>query len=375
LKLETDNLSTPLSLSLPTARSHGIFRAMNDNIPSIYQGDSETRNVVDDLIHFCEEQGAPVCVGIDPQLDRIPHALYAAARMRLEAEMPEFTAEEVAGAAFVEFTMAVLEPLLEAGIRVFKPQIAHFERMAGVGILGYQGLTELLGEIGAFVIADVKRGDIGSTSEAYADGWLSGYQLPEHSYKGLGLTGDELAQVIETRGMGFNVDMITVNPYLGADSLEPFVTAAYANGSGLFALLKTSNPGSADLQDLELASGGKLYHAVGRMIEKLGADYIGDEGYSMVGAVVGATHPEQAAELRKMLPQTYFLVPGYGAQGAKASDLLPFFDKKGRGAIVNSSRGVIHCYDPADLNWKKKVYEAAKKLKEDIAKVAKKATK
>ncbi len=330
-------------------------------------GDLEAGQAVDMLIDQIERQGAPVCVGIDPLLDRIPHEIWAKAKMSLEMSGEDMTAGDLAGAAVFEFSSAIIEPLIEAGIRVFKPQVAHFERHGSFGMIGYQGLLDSLFSLGMFVIADAKRGDIGSTSEAYAQGWLSGFDIPPIAHKVLGQEDDEMP------GMGFSANMLTVNPYLGSDALEPLVRGAVDSGAGVFVLLKTSNPGSADLQDLELKSGGKLYHAVAKLIQKLGADSIGERGYSAVGAVVGATHPTIAKELRELLPETFFLVPGYGAQGATASDLLPCFDSSGGGAVVNSSRAVIHCYKPEDPNWKSKVKEAAEKLVHDVGQIAQQA--
>ena len=209
-----------------------------------------------------------------------------------------------------------------------KIQIAMYEAYGIEGIIAYEETAKYAKSKGLLVIGDIKRGDIGNTATAYAS-HLTGIKIKE--------------QVINT----WTEDMITVNPYLGKDSLEPFKKACESTGKGCFVLVKTSNPGSADIQDLTPTGQEKtIYEIVAEMVSDIGADSIGSMGYSLIGAVVGATHPDIGTKLRKMMPHTFFLVPGYGAQGATAGDIQGFYDRNGRGVIINSSRGII-------ANWRK----------------------
>jgi len=304
-------------------------------------------HAIDRLIASLDKTGAPVCVGIDPHLDRIPNEVWE------RAAHGSATPRDTVLAAVRTFCLDTLDIVRASDVRCVKPQVAFFEALGSHGMVVYEEVCARATTLGQFVIADIKRGDIGSTSAAYAEGWLNGANIRGHTLPPM------------------PVDMITVSPFLGSDGVTPFVDAAAKSGRGIFALLKTSNPGSKDLQDQQLASGGLLYHELARLLERLGSKHIGERGYSLLGAVVGATHPDAAKAIRAMLPKTFFLVPGYGAQGGAAAELAPFFRDDGTGAVVNSSRGVIHAYGTSDFagDWKASVGSAATALIKDVGAV------
>ena len=208
-----------------------------------------------------------------------------------------------------------------------KPQIAMYEQFGLPGLSAFYKTVQYCKEKGLVVIGDIKRGDIGSTSEAYAVGHLGKVQVGSRSY------------------YGFDEDFVTVNPYLGSDGVNPFIKVCKEEKKGIFVLVKTSNPSSGEFQDRQIADAGNrpLYEVVGEQVAKWGETHMGDT-YSDVGAVVGATYPEMGKVLRKIMPKSYILVPGYGAQGGKGADLVHFFNEDGLGAIVNSSRGIIVAY-------------------------------
>ena len=209
-------------------------------------------------------------------------------------------------------------------IPAVKPQIAMYEQFGIEGLKAFQKTVDYCHEKGLVVIGDVKRGDIGSTSAAYATGHLGRVQIGSNSYQ------------------TFNEDFATVNPYLGTDGIKPFIDVCKEEKKGLFILVKTSNPSSGEFQD-QLIDGKPLYELVGEKVAKWGEEHMGDE-YSYIGAVVGATYPQQGEILRKLMPKTFILVPGYGAQGGQGKDLVHFFNEDGLGAIINSSRGIIAAY-------------------------------
>jgi len=293
----------------------------------------------DRLFEAIAEKGSPVCVGLDPVYAKLPEDLRSPAAT-LEDEV-------TAIGAFCEQVIDLVAPHVPA----VKPQIAYFERYGSPGLALYYQVVALAQDAGLVVIGDVKRGDIGSTAEAYADAHL-----------GTLASEDEI--------WTWAPDAVTVNGYFGADGIEPFVQACRTNGAGLFVLVRTSNPGGAAVQDFADADGKTFFMHMAEQVAALGdADgLVGDSGYSCVGAVVGATYPREARLLREIMPRQIFLVPGYGAQGATAADCAAAFDADGRGAIVNASRSVLYAFaKQPNVPWTKAVKQAAKHFAGDIA--------
>ena len=274
--------------------------------------------MIDQLVAKIKKTQAPIVVGLDPMLNYIPE--------QVQKKAFEEKGETLAGAAEAiwQFNKAIVDTIYDL-IPAVKPQIAMYEQFGVEGVIVFKKTVDYCKEKGLVVIGDVKRGDIGSTSEAYAVGHLGKVQVGSQTYA------------------GFDEDFATVNPYLGSDGVKPFIKVCKENNRGIFVLVKTSNPSSGELQD-KLVDGKPLYELVGKMVDEWGSDCIGESGYSEVGAVVGATYPEQGKILRAIMPRTYILVPGYGAQGGKGKDLVHFFNEDGLGAIVNSSRGIIAAY-------------------------------
>ena len=273
--------------------------------------------MIQKLIEKIQKTKAPICVGLDPMLNYIPEHI-------LKKSYGEF-GETLEGAADAiwQFNKEIIDHTWDL-IPSVKPQIAMYEQFGIEGMKSYQKTVDYCQEKGLLVIGDAKRGDIGSTSAAYAAGHLGKVKVGEHTYS------------------GFHTDFLTVNPYLGTDGVKPFVDVCKAEDKGLFILVKTSNPSSGEFQD-RLIDGRPLYELVAEKVVEWGADCM-DGTYSNVGAVVGATYPEMSKILRKLMPHTYFLVPGYGAQGGTAKDLANCFNEDGLGAVVNSSRGIIAAY-------------------------------
>ena len=274
--------------------------------------------MIDQLVAKIKKTQAPIVVGLDPMLNYIPE--------QVQKKAFEEKGETLAGAAEAiwQFNKAIVDATYDL-IPAVKPQIAMYEQFGVEGVIAFKKTVDYCKEKGLVVIGDVKRGDIGSTSEAYAVGHLGKVQVGSQTYA------------------GFDEDFATLNPYMGSDSVNPFIKVCKENNRGVFVLVKTSNPSSGELQD-KLVDGKPLYELVGKMVDEWGSDCIGESGYSEVGAVVGATYPEQGKVLRAIMPRTYILVPGYGAQGGKGKDLVHFFNEDGLGAIVNSSRGIIAAY-------------------------------
>lgn len=275
--------------------------------------------MINKLVNEIKKKNAPVVVGLDPTMAMIPEHIQKKA-FSMYGETLEGAAE-----AIWEFNKAIVDATYDL-IPAVKPQIAMYEAFGVPGVLAFKNTVDYCKEKGLVVIGDVKRGDIGSTSAAYAAGHLGKVAVGSKHY------------------YGFDEDFATVNPYLGTDGIKPFVDVCKEEKKGIFVLVKTSNPSSGEFQDrlVKTESGTErpLYELVGEMVDKWGSDCMGDS-YSYVGAVVGATYPEMGKVLRKLMPKAYILVPGYGAQGGKASDLAPYFNEDGLGAIVNSSRGII----------------------------------
>ena len=273
--------------------------------------------MVSKLIEKIQKTKAPICVGLDPMLNYIPEHI-------LKKSFGEF-GETLEGAADAiwNFNKEIVDHTWDL-IPSVKPQIAMYEQFGVEGLKAFQKTVDYCHEKDLVVIGDVKRGDIGSTSAAYAVGHLGSVKVGSKEY------------------VPFDEDFATVNPYLGSDGVNPFIDVCKEHKKGLFILVKTSNPSSGEFQD-QLIDGKPLYELVGEKVAQWGADCMGDE-YSYIGAVVGATYPEMGKVLRKVMPKSYILVPGYGAQGGQGKDLVHFFNEDGLGAIVNSSRGIIAAY-------------------------------
>ena len=273
--------------------------------------------MVGKLIEKIQKTNAPIVVGLDPMLSYVPEHMQRKAFSEF-GETPEGAAE-----AIWQFNKAIVDATCDL-IPAVKPQIAMYEQFGLAGVCAFDKTVRYCHEKGLIVIGDVKRGDIGSTSAAYAAGHLGTVSVGSKTYA------------------GFDEDFATVNPYLGTDGIRPFVDVCKQQNKGIFILVKTSNPSSGEFQD-RLIDGKPLYEWVGEKVAEWGADCM-DGAYSNVGAVVGATYPEQGKLLRAVMPKSFILVPGYGAQGGKGKDLVHFFNADGLGAIVNSSRGIIAAY-------------------------------
>ena len=290
--------------------------------------------MIDRLINQIEAKQNPTVVGLDPTLVMIP-SFIKEEMFETYGKTPKAVAE-----MFIKFNKAILDevaPLIPA----VKPQVAMYEQYGLEGLRAYMETIAYAKEKGLIVIGDIKRGDIASTAAAYA-GHIAG---------------------VEIEGENFDLwqeDAVTINPYMGFDGVEPFITACNEKDRGIFVLVKTSNPSGVELQDL-LVDGTPIYDKAADLVHKWGQMAMGTKGYSKVGAVVGATYKEQGVELRKRMPNTFFLVPGYGAQGGKAEDLKDYFDKKGSGIIVNSSRGIIAAYKKDSEVTEKEFAIASKK--------------
>ena len=276
--------------------------------------------MINKLVARIKEAGAPIVVGLDPMMKFIPEHI----KEKAFAEFGETL--EGAAEAIWQYNKAIVDAIYEL-VPAVKPQIAMYEQFGIPGLSAFYKTVQYCKEKGLVVIGDIKRGDIGSTSEAYAVGHLGKVQVGSRSY------------------YGFDEDFVTVNPYLGSDGVNPFIKVCKEENKGIFVLVKTSNPSSGEFQDRQIADAGNrpLYEVVGEQVAKWGESHMGDT-YSYVGAVVGATYPEMGRVLRKIMPKSYILVPGYGAQGGKGADLVHFFNEDGLGAIVNSSRGIIAAY-------------------------------
>lgn len=274
--------------------------------------------MINKLVDKIKKLNAPIVVGLDPMLAYVPEHVKAKAFAE-KGETLEGAAE-----AIWQFNKAIVDATWDL-IPAVKPQIAMYEQFGVPGLIAFHKTVEYCKSKDLVVIGDVKRGDIGSTSEAYAVGHLGKVKVGSQAY------------------YGFDEDFVTVNPYLGSDGVKPFIKVAKEENKGMFILVKTSNPSSGEFQD-RIIDGRPLYEWVGEKVAQWGEEHMGECGYSYVGAVVGATYPEMGKILRKVMPKTYILVPGYGAQGGTAKDLVHYFNEDGLGAIVNSSRGIIAAY-------------------------------
>ncbi|MBC8571993.1 orotidine-5'-phosphate decarboxylase [Jingyaoa shaoxingensis] len=273
--------------------------------------------MIQKLISNIQKTKAPIVVGLDPMLNYIPQQVKDKAFQEFGETL------EGAAEAIWQYNKEIVDCTYDL-IPAVKPQIAMYEQFGIEGMKAFKKTVDYCKSKGLVVIGDVKRGDIGSTSAAYATGHLGKVQVGSKTYS------------------AFDEDFATVNPYLGSDGIKPFMEVCKEEKKGLFILVKTSNPSSGEFQD-QLINGKPLYEMVGEKVAQWGEECMGDQ-YSYIGAVVGATYPEMGKVLRKVMPKSYILVPGYGAQGGKGADLVHFFNEDGLGAIVNSSRGIIAAY-------------------------------
>ncbi len=304
--------------------------------------------MINRLIAKIQETGAPIVVGLDPMMKFVPEHIQKKAFAQFGETL------EGAAEAIWQYNKGIVDAIWDI-VPAVKPQIAMYEQFGIPGLTAFKKTVDYCREKGLVVIGDVKRGDIGSTSEAYAAAHLGKTAVGSKSY------------------YGFNEDFATVNPYFGSDGINPFTKICREEKKGIFVLVKTSNPSSGEFQDV-LAGGRPLYQLVGEKVAWWGAECMPENGnYSYVGAVVGATYPEQGRILRRIMPNTFILVPGYGAQGGKAADLVHYFKEDGLGAIINSSRGIIAAYQQEKYarfggeNYAEASRAAVLDMKEDIA--------
>ncbi len=306
------------------------------------------KNFADRLNSEIEARGTAAIVGIDPRFELLP--------MPLRRKFDGARGGSLRGlvSAIRTFSQEIID-IVAPHVAAVKPQIAFFEMYGWIGLQAYAEVVRYARKAGLIVIGDVKRGDIGSTALAYATGHLGEIPVAGH-----------LAEM-------WMEDAVTVNPYLGSDSIEPFLVQVRERGKGIFVLVRTSNPSGAEIQDLE-AVGKPIYLHVAELVRRWGADSIGEQGFSSVGAVVGATCPEEARRIRAALPEAMFLVPGYGAQGATAEDLRGAIRDDGRGVVVNSSRGIIFAHrrkpymdEFGETRWQEAVEAALKDMILDLS--------
>jgi len=301
--------------------------------------------MIDILIDEIVKKKAPIVVGLDPTLKNMPKSLVDK-HIKEEGE-----SLEAIGNAIFEYNKTLIDSFADL-VPSVKPNIAFYEQFGIPGLVAYQKTCSYSKEKGLVVIGDIKRGDIGSTSEAYARAHVGSVSVGSKSF------------------VPFEEDFVTVNPYLGTDGIKPFIDVAREHKKGMFVLVKTSNPSSGEFQD-KMIDGKHLYEAVGKLVDELGSTYMG-KTYSYIGAVVGATYPEVIKAVREVMPKAMLLVPGYGAQGASGKDLAGFFDENGLGAIVNSSRGIIAAYkNPkyekyGEMNYGDAARAAVLDMKEDL---------
>lgn len=302
--------------------------------------------MINKLIANIKKTQAPIVVGLDPTMKLIPDFIINNAIKEHGETL------NAAGAAIWEYNKGIIDAICEY-IPAVKPQIAMYEQFGMPGLEAFDKTVRYCKQKGLVVIGDIKRGDIGSTSTAYAIGHLGSVKI-----------GSTICR-------GFDEDFVTVNPYLGSDGVKPFIEVCKEEKKGIFVLVKTSNPSSGEFQD-QLVGNRKLFELVGEKVNEWAGECMGDE-YSYVGAVVGATYPEEGKLMREVMPKSFILVPGYGAQGGKGKDLVHFFNKDGLGAIVNSSRGIIGAYQQqqyasyGETGYADAALAAVKAMKEDIA--------
>lgn len=285
----------------------------------------------DRLIREIEKKKSVVCVGLDPHLDHVPKFLFAEQSEKFPDDPFRAMAETIK-----VFNKGLIDAVCDVCVAV-KPQVAFYEQLGAAGVEAFAWTLQYAREKGLVTIADAKRNDIGSTAQGYANAFLG-----EVNFGGVH-GGDTAGRRV------FDADSVTVTPYLGWDGVKPFVDVCKKFEKGIFVLVRTSNPSAGDVQDLRVDQDGRsVYETLGHFVESWGADDVGERGYSCVGAVVGATYPKEARKLREIMPQSIFLVPGFGAQGATVEDIRGCFHPGGMGAIVNSSRDVMFAYEKSD---------------------------
>ena len=301
--------------------------------------------MIDRLIETIAERGNPTVVGLDPTVEMMPKQL----RDKYLGDSCENIAQRVSK-IFAEFNTAIIDEI-KSVVPAVKPQIAMYEKYGIPGMQVYNDTCKYAAECGLVVIGDIKRGDISSTAACYA-AHIGGVETD--------------GGLLDT----WQEDAVTVNPYMGSDGIKPFLDVCAKRKRGIFVLLKTSNPSSCEIQDMVLSDGRKVYEAVAELIDEWGKDLQGKYGYSEVGAVVGATHKEQGEALRRVLPNTFFLVPGYGAQGATVEQIAGFFDSEKSGAVISSSRGITAAWkkysESEELNYAAAACEAACEMRDAI---------
>ena len=284
------------------------------------------KNIIDQLIEKIKIMKNPTVIGLDPRYEMLP---------KCAKEKYPKTIEGV-GQAIIEYNKTIIDAIYDI-IPAIKPQIAFYEMYGIPGMQAFKETCEYAKQKGMFVIADIKRGDIGSTAQGYSNAYLGKTKIEENEQS------------------LYDIDFVTVNPYMGTDCVKPFIDDCKKYNKGLFILVKTSNPSSGELQDVKLENGEEVYTRVAKYVEKWGKELRGEYNYSSISAVVGATYPEQLKELRKIAPHTFFLIPGYGAQGGKPQDIALGFEENGLGGIVNASRSLMCAYK-SDM-WKDKFEE------------------
>ena len=284
-------------------------------------------NAIDKLINKIKKTDNPTVIGLDPKYDMLPECIKSKYGKTLED----------ISKAILEFNKEIIDNTYDI-IPAVKINIAFYEMYGIEGMKVFEETCKYAKEKEMVVIADIKRGDIGSTAQSYSNAFLGKSKI-----------GEKEVSI-------FDVDFVTVNPYMGTDCVKPFIDDCKKYNKGIFVLVKTSNPSSGELQDKKIEGGEKIYIEVAKLVENWGKDLIGENGYSSISAVVGATYPNQLKEIRKIAPHTYFLIPGYGAQGGKAEDIALGFDENGLGGIINASRSLMYAYKSE--KWKDKFEES-----------------
>ncbi len=311
------------------------------------------QNFADRLNKAVKQKESHSVIGLDPIISRIPNFIIEEAK-KTYGENPKG-----AGFAFTQFNKLVIDAIKD-NVAVIKPQLAYYEVFGEHGIHAFWETVKYAQQMGLLVIADAKRGDIGSTAKAYANSFFR----------------DENNKWNQNKDA---VDALTINPYLGRDSLEPFFNSAKEINSGLFVLVKTSNPYSGDFQDQKSIDGISLAEKVGYLINKFSNEHLGESGYSSIGAVVGATYPEDMKVFRKIMPKSIFLVPGYGTQGATGKDVVNAFNEDGYGALISASRSIIYSFESVNaqdhMAVKNAIIQATIEMNKDINSALKKENK